>query len=589
MGCSSIAQAQNALPPVSFPPENQFTVEKSTLGKILFWDAQLSSDNTISCGTCHISSSGGADPRVGINPGFDELFGTNDDILGSPGVSLADANDSYLKSILFDMLPQTTGRVAQPAVMAMFANELFWDGRATSEFLDPQTGQVVIQSGGALESQAVGPILSNVEMAHTDRNWDQVIMKLERARPLALALNLPTDVASIIETGATYPDLFELAFGDDQISAARIGMAIATYERTLHPNQSPFDNFARGDNSALTQQEQNGLNAFVVSQCAACHAGSQFTGNGFRNIGLRPAFEDRGRFEVTGNPVDQGRFKVPSLRNVALRNRFMHNGQLSTLEEVFDFYARRNGQVSFPNNRDPLLNVPIAFPPNVQGAIIAFLTNGLTDPRVENEEFPFDRPTLLTEQLIENPAVISTGSPGSGGFIPQILANSPPNIGNADFKIGIDQALAGAQAWVIVSDQPPVDGQLNQDELLGPIVLEGTGVGTGFGTMHYLIPDILSTDGQIKYMQWIVNDPNALNGQSFSPVAQLTLFCSMHSTCINFCPADLNGDGDANFFDVSVFLSAFSSGDLIADFNHDGSLNFFDVSAFLAAFSSECN
>lgn len=589
VGLSSICSAQNALPPVSFPPENPFSVEKSTLGKILFWDAQLSSDNTISCGTCHIPSSGGADPRVANNPGFDGLFGTNDDVLGSPGIALTNSNDDYLKSVLYDLLPQVTTRVAQPAVMSMFADELFWDGRASSQFVDPKTGQVIIESGGALESQALGPVVSDVEMAHMDRNWDQVVQKLEHARPLALASDLPADLASIIGTGATYPALFENAFGDDQISASRIAMAIATYERTLHPNQSPFDNFARGDTSALTQQEQNGFNAFVVSQCAACHAGSQFTGNGFRNIGLRPIIEDAGRFGVTGNQIDQGRFKVPSLRNVALRNRFMHNGQLSSIEEVFDFYARRNGQVSFPNNRDPLLNAPIAFPPNVQNAIIAFLTNGLTDPRVANEQFPFDRPTLLTEQLTENPAVISTGSSGSGGFIPQILTTSPPNIGNADFKIGIDQALAGAQAWVIISDQPPVEGQLNQDQLLGPIVLEGTGVGTGFGTMHYPIPDILSTDGQIKYMQWIVNDPNALNGQSFSPVAQLTLFCSMHSTCINFCPADINGDGDANFFDVSVFLSAFSSGDLIADFNTDGSLDFFDVSAFLVAFSSECN
>jgi len=583
----SILHAQ-ALPVVRFPAENQFRVEKSTLGKILFWDEQLSSDNTMSCGTCHILSSGGGDPRLGVNPGFDDLFGTADDILGSPGVALADLDDKYVKSDAFGLGAQTTGRLAQPAVMAMYAAELFWDGRATSEFVDPQTGEVLIASGGALESQAVGPIVSSVEMSHESRDWNYVISKLTTARPMALAANLTPDMAAVIEAGADYPALFAQAFGDDQITAGRIGMAIATYERTLLPDQSPFDEVNAGNPNAMTLQQLAGSIDFANSRCSACHVGPQFTGNGFRNIGLRPIVEDTGRFAITGNNPDRGRFKVPSLRNVGLRDRFMHNGQLTSLEEVFDFYARRNGQQSFPQNRDPLLNTPIAFPPNVQNNIIDFLRNGLTDPRLANETFPFDRPTLLSEQGIPNPQLISSGIAGSGGFVPEMVAMSPPNIGNADFKVGIDGALGGMLAWVVVSSSPPVNGLLPEDELLGPITLDGSGAGEGFGTMPYPISDVVALDGTIKYMQWLVADTSAPNGLAASPVAQLTIFCSMNGTCLNNCPADLTGDGLLNFFDVSSFMGAFSSNDPAADFTGDGSFNFFDVSAFLSAFSVGC-
>lgn len=576
------------LPPVQFPPENQFSVEKSTLGKALFWDAQLSSDNTISCGSCHIHASSGTDPRVGVHPGSDGIAGNGDDILGSPGVSSSDANDEYLKSILFGLLPQTTTRQAQPAIMSMFAPELFWDGRASSEFIDPQTGAVVIAAGGALESQGVGPIVSEVEMAHQNRDWDRVVAKLRTARPLALASDLPPDLADAVLDGSGYPDLFAAAFGDDEITAARIAMAIATYERTLLPDQSPFDAFAAGEQNALTPQQINGLNAFVASRCSACHVGPQFTGNGFRNIGLRPLNEDLGRFEVTNNPGDRGRFKVPSLRNVGLRERFMHNGQLSTLGEVFDFYARRNGQVSFPQNRDPLLDTPIAFPQPVQNDIVNFLVNGLTDPRVANEQFPFDRPILLSEQGVENPMLISAGLAGAGALTPQMVALTPPNLGNADFKVGIHSALGGAQAWVAVSSQPPVDGMLDADELLGPITLHGSGAGEGFGTMRYPIPDIVALDGQVAYLQWLVADPSAAGGLAASPVAKLTYVCSLNGLCTNNCPADLSGDGVLNFFDVSAFLGAYSAGQPGADFTGDGSLNFFDVSAFLGAYSGGC-
>lgn len=588
LAAASTQSLGQSLDPVPFPPENQFTQIKSDLGKILFWDEQLSSDSTMSCGSCHQPAVGGTDERRGTNPGADGLVGTPDDVIGSPGVIFQTGEDLYSKSPLFDLDVQVTGRQAPPSVMGMYAPDLFWDGRATSAFTDPLTGELLIVSGGALESQAVGPPASGAEMAHQDRDWAQILVKLTEARPLALATDLPPDMAAVIAQGKTYPQMFQEVFGSSELTAGRVAMAIATYERTLLPNQSPYDLFYGGDSNAMTTQQVMGLNAFRSSLCNSCHIGAQFTDNTFRNIGMRPVAEDPGRMNFTGDSNDRGKFKVPSLRNTGLRDRYMHNGQHETMEQVFDFYAQRNGEMPFFDNIDPFMFSPISFPPMAQAHIIDFLNNALTDPRVAAETFPFDRPTLYAELTSANPAVIGAGTMGSGGIVPDMIAACPPNLGNEGFKIGINNALGGAHAFVSLSTSPPVKGVVAQDTVLGPIMLEGNGTGNGFGTMMWGIPNDPAFDGQTWYMQWVVTDPGGTDGVAYTPVAEFTTFCSMNGVCVTFCPADLTGDGTLDFFDVSAFLGAFGAGDPSADFNDDGVYNFFDVSAFLQAFAAGC-
>lgn len=585
LGSPAAAQGPG-LPPAPFPPENPLTESKRVLGKILFWDEQLSSDNTMACGTCHMPVRGGTDPRVGLNPGPDALFGTADDKRGSPGMIRQDSALDYEAADFFGLAPQVGTRNANSAIMAMYAPSLFWDGRASNQFVDPQTGAVVIAAGAALESQAVGPVMNVLEMAHENRDWDQVTTKLAIAHPLALASDIPPDMADAVSVHPTYPALFEAAFGDPEITAARIGMAIATYERTLVPNQTPWDLFNAGNSGAMTPQQINGWTAFNGSRCSACHTPPQFTNNTFRNIGLRPNNEDIGRQEVTGNPADRGRFKVPSLRNVGLRNRFMHTGQFNALGPVMGFYANVGGQ-QFTNNRDPLLNTPIGFPPPVTNDIINFLANGLTDPRVAAESFPFDRPILHSEKNPRNPLLIGGGTSGTGGFTPAMVAAMPPLIGSEGFKLGVDLALPGADAWLAISDNPPVAGRIEPMQMLGPVTLGGLLPGEGYATMHWPIPLNPALDGTIVYMQWIVDDPAAAGGRALSRVAQLTLMCGAEG-CISLCPPDLNADELLDFFDVQQFLTAFSGGLPAGDFNADGSLDFFDVMAFLDAFSRGC-
>ena len=571
------------------PPQNPPSAERQILGKILFWDEQLSSDNTVSCGTCHIPSAGGNDPRPGLNPGFDELFMNEDDIAGSRGVIRSDADGEYLRSVLFELMPQVTPRRSMSNHIAPYAGNLFWDGRAEGSFIDPVTGEELAQVSAALEVQSLFPITNDIEMAHMDRDWPSILSKLAQARPLALATDIPQDMLDAIDQHPSYPELFEQAFGTPEITAGRIGFALANYQRTLIPNQTPWDQWNAGDDNAMTPQQLEGWNAYRASACMNCHSAPLYTNMDFMVDGVRPPHEDEGRAIVTGVPFERGAFRTGTLRNIGMRDRFMHTGGLSTLEDVFDFYGQQNGLGPFSENLSFALAsvLPIRFSPEDREAAIHFIRTALVDPRAANEEPPFDRPTLYSEREIRNPKIIPGGNSGTGGFAPRIIAVVPPNIGNTDFKVGVDFALGGAQAWVAVSQSPPTNGVVASDELIGPITLNGILSGEGYGTAFYLIDDP-ALEGQTFYTQWIIADPNAPGGLARSDIAKFVPFCTMRGSCTPSCPGDFNGDGNLDFFDISGFVQAFGMNDPAADMDGNGQFNFFDVSDFLTAFTSGC-
>lgn len=582
--CASAALGQ-ALPQPPVPPQNPITEAKRVLGKILFWDEQLSSDNTTACGSCHVPANGGGDPLPARNAGIDGVLNTPDDILGSLGLVRTDASDTYMLDAVYRLNPQVTSRSANSMINAAFAPQLFWDGRATSQFTHPQSGQVLIPVGGALESQSVIPTVSSIEMAHANRNWDEVAGKLRTAGPLALATNIPADVASVIASFPSYPELFEQAFGSRDIDAGRIAFAIATYERTLISDQSPWDRFQRGEQNAMTQGQIAGWNTFRTSECAICHAPPLFSDNTFRNIALRPNNQDLGRGAITNNPNDNGRFKVASLRNLAGRVNLMHTGQFTNMGQVFTFYAGP-GAPNVPN-RDPILPTPI--PPQAQNAVGDFIINALTDPRVRSEQFPFDRPRLHSESNPANPGQLGNGTAGTGGQIPRMVSDIPPNVGNTGFKIGLGQALPGTQAYVLISNQPPVNGVLTPTQIAGPFSVTGAGVGNGVATFKWPIAPNPSLDGKTVWMQWQVQDAGAVGGVALSRIAEIRIF---GGGSLPFpCQGDTNFDASINAADLSVLLSTFgqqmpwgSGGDL----NADGVVDSADLSVLLGRFGSGC-
>jgi cytochrome c peroxidase len=537
---TSFALAQQPIfPPPPFPPGNQPTANKVLLGKALFWDEQLATTRSVACGSCHILGHGGADPRsaTALHPGPDGVFATADDRHASPGVPSSLGNGVYSWVAGFGSGPQVTARTAPSIVNAAYLSKLFWDGRAEDgTFRDPVTNQVVLSSGAQLENLIKAPPVDIVEMGHPGRTWSDVTARVQVVLPLALASNLPGPLQTFV-AGRTYPQLFQQAFGSPTVDASRIIMAIASYVRTLVSDQSPADLFFAGLGT-LSPQATNGF-FLVASHCRSCHidAGPFAHATGptsvdFRNTGVRPIAEDQGRAAITSDPGDAGRFKVPDLRNVALRGPFFHNGSRTTLAAVVDFY---NAGGDFHVNQDPSVTaITGQLTASDRADIVAFL-HALTDPRVQNELPPFDRPRLFAEGT--NRIVhFGTGTPGTAGVAPRAIAVEPPRLGTASLTVAVDRAQPNGLAciaWdVAQAPAPIVVAGLTVHLALTPAlnlfvagVLQGNaGPGSGHASWSFAIPPLSSLQGLQLFGQWLVTDPAGPGGLATSSAFRLTLF-----------------------------------------------------------------
>ena len=578
------------LAPPTAPAENPLTAAKAALGKVLFWDEQLSSTRTVACGTCHFASSGGIDKRTNQqrtrskNPGFDNLLNTADDVFGSPGVMSNNSDGTFNYSANYGFREQVTARRTMPYTDAAFSNSLFWDGRATATFRDPLTNAVVVQNGAALESQVLGPPTSDTEMAHSGRNWTDVAARVAQSKPLALASSVPSGLQSWIDN-RTYPELFAEAFGSSEVTPIRIALAIATHERTLFSDQTPFDQVNQGI-GALSAAEQRGRNLFnsPQSDCNVCHTGNLLSDNQFHYLGVRPTNEETGRFQVTNNQANVGQFRTPNLRNVELRNAYFHNGNFTTLNEVVGFYSR-GGDFTAPN-KDPNVR-PRNFNAGQIADLTAFLSRPLTDPRVRDELPPFDRPHLYTEST-RVPIVSGTGRTGSGNFVPLVNAIEPPLAGNPNFTVGVSNALGNTSAILVIDTQDPgagttipAAGALTRIQ----INLQNTGAGSGSGSVSIPIPDDAFYVGKTFYGRWYVVDAGAANGFEVSQVFQFTVF-GEGTTANRPQFGDFDGDGtaefsvyrpsDGNWYFLNSLANNFaavnfgSSGDQIVPADYDG-------------------
>ncbi len=498
----SVALAQLLAPWV--PPQNPQTPAKIALGKLLFWDEQLSSDDSVACGTCHLPEFGGSDGRVdaGLHPGADGVFATADDVRGSAGV-VRQANNGEFKPVpAFGLRRQATGRTSPSMMGAAYHEDLFWDGRASQQFNDPETGLLLIPFGASLESQAVGPILNPVEMGVEGRTWQDVRSKLQAVTPLRLASNVPNDMQAALQQNPTYALLFTAAFGDPAITAARIGMALASYQRTLVPDDTPWDRYIGGQASAMTASEKAGWLAFQnQGRCVACHWAPLFSDDLYHNLGLRPALEDIGRGAFSPIPDDYAAFKTPTLRNAGLRPRLFHNGQSPALGDPAQWSDAAstlnvywNGGGVDPSNLDPFL-VPLGQLGVTLGEVALiqdFVRTALTDQRAALRLPPFDHPDLrsaVTSPRVFGPALAGTHAP----FFVDTVPTFP---GNAEYKLGLaggDGATAALLTYGFTSLEP------NATVLSLPWHLNVHG---------WLSFSLVGQPGQIGHATWRVPLPN---------------------------------------------------------------------------------
>lgn len=239
-------------------------------------------------------------------------------------------------------------RNAMAIVNLAWDNSFFWDGRS-----------------GSLEGQALLPVVDHAEMRNT---WPVVVERLQ------------ADVR--------YPPRFAQLFGSPVIDSTRVVQAIAQFERTLLSFNSRYDRFAYGgDSLALTPEEIRGKDLFFRgAHCADCHMGPLLSDHGIRNNGLDLVHTDLGLGAITGNAAQNGRFKTPTLRNIAVTAPYMHDSRFATLEEVVDFYAD-DVQLDSPfldNHMFPWMNGLVNLSAQDRSDLVAFLRS-LTDHAFLND------------------------------------------------------------------------------------------------------------------------------------------------------------------------------------------------------------
>lgn len=307
------------LPTTKFDYQNfaDTTNAISTLGRVLFYDRQLSINNTISCASCHKQSSAFADNRQ-FSRGFEGRFTTRNSM---PIQNLGFFGGIFTADVLSSSKPLNTSADLSfsPTSSSFFpgGERLFWDGRETV------LGKLVLQ-----------PIGNHIEMGITD--VDALAAKLSA---------LPY-----------YSPLFEDAFESTEITSDKISQALTAFVSSIRTTNTRFDQ----RNLQLANQQSSSFNALEVEgmmlftdkyDCNSCHQvfspiGYIFAGT-FANIGLDAVYSDNGLQNTTGNPDDAGKFKIPSLRNVAYTAPYMHDGRFATLDEVMGHYSE--GMANHPN------------------------------------------------------------------------------------------------------------------------------------------------------------------------------------------------------------------------------------------------
>ncbi len=203
--------------------------------------------------------------------------------------------------------------------------------RNTPTLTNVAYGTSFFHDGGAptLSLQAVAPITDSLEM------------------------NLPLDQAiERVKNDPEYNQLFREAYDEEGVFP--ITRALEAFQFTLISGNSPFDKFYfQGGEDALTDSEKRGWILFKSNglKCRECHSGFNFSSGGFESNGLYEAYgNDPGRSRITSNPSDEGKFKVPTLRNIELTGPYMHDGSMATLEQVIEHYA--SGGSSHPNKSE---------------------------------------------------------------------------------------------------------------------------------------------------------------------------------------------------------------------------------------------
>lgn len=321
-------------PAMTIPADNPMTEEGFQLGRRLFYDVRLSKDGSMSCASCHL-------PEMSFTDGVAFSIGVEGEQTRRNSMSLVN--------------------------VGFFENGLFWDGRVHT-----------------LEEQAFMPVTDRVELINT---WDRV--------------------EKMMREDEVYPRMFREAFGisdRSEIDSVLAVKAIAQFERRLISANSLYDKVIRENDFSFefTDSEFRGYEIFFElgsipggsglpdGQCVHCHGTElfgigQYFNNGLDSYPTLADYPDKGRGEVTGEFVDFGRFKSPTLRNIELTAPYMHDGRFNTLEEVIAHY--HGGGVKDAENLDANLKEELGLSDQHKADLVAFLKTLTDEEFINNPDF----------------------------------------------------------------------------------------------------------------------------------------------------------------------------------------------------------
>ncbi len=282
---------------VADPPDNPTSPEKVDLGRLLFFDPVLSGNKDVACATCH-------QPDFGYAEFLETSIGVNGRGIGSKRRFLEPNDIPFVKRNSQSILNTAFNGVTNSGPYHPASAPMFWDLRAKG-----------------LEEQALVPIKTLEEMRGNGYAEDNIIGEVVGR------------MAEIKE----YVALFEKAFpGEEQpVNAGNMAKAIASFERTLTGGNTRFDRYMRGDSTALSASEKDGLNLFLSSGCAKCHNGPMFSD--FKPHALGAPDSDNHKAPDTGIEENFA-FRTPTLRNLRYTAPYMHSGKFTTLKQVLEFY-----------------------------------------------------------------------------------------------------------------------------------------------------------------------------------------------------------------------------------------------------------
>ena len=283
------------------------------LGRWLFFDKRLSADGSVSCATCHR-------PEFA----FSEPMPVSTGVGGRQGTRKAPSIINLAARTILPDIPEDRDQT------------FFWDGRVSS-----------------LEHQVLVPIADRKEMGLDHQSMIDRLSAMRGYRPY-----------------------FAEAFGSDEITQERVATALSDYVRTRMSGNSPYDRWSyAGQSAAMSAEAKRGAELFSFNAgCASCHAGFNFSDGRFHNLGVgwdetTRSFRDEGRFAVSHIERDRGAFKTPGLRDVSKHAPYMHDGSLSTLRDVVEFYNRGGT----PNPGLSKRIRPLRLTPQDVDALVAFL------------------------------------------------------------------------------------------------------------------------------------------------------------------------------------------------------------------------